>query len=109
MNQVFAQTAANTAAAAPVGPQSALTSLFMTTILPIMALYYFFFVYLPAKDKKKRDTALNEIQRGDRVLTRGGIYGTVADIKEQVLVLKISENTKIEVDRSYVESVQKPS
>ncbi len=109
MNFAFAQTVAKTAATAPVGPQNPLMSLFMTTILPIMLLYYFFFVYLPAKDKKKRDASLNAIQRGDRVLTRGGIYGTVADIKDQILILKINENNKIEVDRSYVETVQKPS
>ncbi len=108
MDSAFAQTAAKNVAAS-VGPQNPLMSLFMTTILPIMLLYYFFFVYLPAKDKKKRDESLNAIQRGDRVLTRGGIYGTVADIKDQVLILKINENSKIEVDRSYVETVQKPS
>ena len=108
MNIAYAQTAAQTTAASP-GPQSAFMSLFVTTILPIMALYYLFFVYLPSKNKKKRDESLNAIQRGDRVLTRGGIYGTVTEIKEQVLVLKISENTKIEVDRSYVETVLKPS
>lgn len=53
MNFAFAQTVAKTAATAPVGPQNPLMSLFMTTILPIMLLYYFFFVYLPAKDKKE--------------------------------------------------------
>jgi preprotein translocase subunit YajC len=84
-------------------------SLFVTTILPIMVLYYFFFIYPQGKEKKKREAMLNEIQRGDRVLTRGGIYGIVADIKEQVLILKISENSKVEVDRSYVETVQKPT
>jgi preprotein translocase subunit YajC len=108
MNIADAQEAVKTAAS-PVGPQGAFMSLFVTTILPIMALYYFFFVYLPSKDKKKKDSELNAIQRGDRVLTRGGIYGTVADIKEQLLILKISENTKVEIDRSYVENVQKPS
>ena len=50
---------------------------------------------------------LNGIQRGDRVLTRGGLYGTVADIKDQILILKINENNKVEVDRSYIEMVHK--
>ena len=50
---------------------------------------------------------LRSIQRGDRVLTRGGIYGTVADIKEEILILKINENNKVEVDRSFVETVLK--
>ncbi len=52
---------------------------------------------------------LGAIQRGDRVLTRGGIYGTVADIKENILVLKISDNTKVEFDKSFIETVQKQS
>ncbi len=108
MDNAFAQTAVKTAGAS-MGPQNPLVNLFVTTILPIMLLYYFFFVYLPAKDKKKRDESLNAIQRGDRVLTRGGIYGTVADIKDQVLILKINENNKIEVERSYVETIQKSS
>ena len=59
------------------------------------------------REQRKREEMLSGIQRGDRVLTRGGIYGTVADIREQVLVLKINENVKIEIERSYVETVQK--
>lgn len=105
MNQAFAQTAA----AAPGMPGGAFMSLFVTTILPIMVLYYFFFIYPQGKEKKKRDEMLGAIQRGDRVLTRGGIYGTVADIKENILVLKISDNTKVEFDKSFIETVEKPS
>jgi len=52
---------------------------------------------------------LKGIQRGDRVLTRGGLYGIVADIKENLLIVKISENNKVEIHRDYVETVQKPS
>ena len=107
MSEAYAQTVAKTATLG--GPSGAFMSLFVTTILPIMVLYYFFFIYPQGKEKKKREAMLNEIQRGDRVLTRGGIYGIVADIKEQVLILKISENSKVEVDRSYVETVQKPT
>jgi preprotein translocase subunit YajC len=107
MDSAFAQTAVK--AAAPAGSSGAFMSLFMTTILPIMVLYYFFFIYPQGKEKKKRDAMLGGIQRGDRVLTRGGLYGTVTDIKEQVLILKINENNKVEIDRSYVENVQKPS
>jgi preprotein translocase subunit YajC len=50
---------------------------------------------------------LAAIQRGEKVLTRGGVYGIVADIKENILILKVSENTKIEVDRAFIETVVK--
>jgi preprotein translocase subunit YajC len=76
-------------------------------IILIMALFYFLMIHPQSKERKKREDLLNNVQRGDRVLTRGGIYGTVADIKENILIVKISENNKVEVDRAYVELVQK--
>ena len=47
---------------------------------------------------------LNTIEKGDKILTAGGIIGTVAGIKEKenTLLLKISENVKIEITRSSV-------
>ena len=106
MDQAFAQTAAQ---AAPATAGGAFMSLFVTTILPIMVLYYFFFIYPQGKEKKKRDAMLSGVQRGDRVLTRGGIYGTVADIKDNILVLKISENAKVEFHKDFIETVEKSS
>lgn len=76
----------------------------------ICIVFYYFLIAIPQnKEKQKRESLLNSIQRGDRVLTRGGIYGIVTDIKEQILVLKISENSKVEIDKSFIESVQKSS
>lgn len=112
MDSAYAQsTTSTTAPAKPVpgagSPASGIVS--FAPFIAIMVLFYFLMIYPQSKEKKKREAMLGEIQRGDRVLTRGGIYGTVADIKEQVLILKISENSKVEVDRSYVETVQKQS
>jgi preprotein translocase subunit YajC len=81
--------------------------IFFIQIIAIMALFYFLMIHPQKKEKKKKEDLLNSIQRGDKVLTRGGLYGTVSDIKENVLVVKIAENTKIEIERSYVENVQK--
>jgi preprotein translocase subunit YajC len=99
----YAQTTAAAAA-----PNSALAGIIsFAPFIIIMILFYFLMIYPQSKERKKHEAALRAIQRGDRVLTRGGIYGTVADIKEQILVLKISENVKIEIERSFVESVVK--
>jgi preprotein translocase subunit YajC len=105
MSMAYAQTAAKTAAPGPVSP--AATILSFAPFIAIMVLFYFLMIYPQSKERKKRDAMLNAIQRGDRVLTRGGIYGTVADIKEKILILKINENNKVEVDRSFIETVQK--
>jgi preprotein translocase subunit YajC len=104
IESAFAQTAAGTAPAAG-SPLGALIS-FMPFIL-IMVLFYFLMIHPQNKERKKREEMLKAIQRGDKVLTRGGVYGVVADIKENTLIVKISENNKVEVERSYIDSVQK--
>lgn len=111
MDQLFAQTVQNgTTAVAKAAPSSPFGSygIFLPALV-IFALFYLLVHSPQKKEQQKRDDMLKAIQRGDRVLTRGGLYGTVADIKEQVLIVKISENNKVEVDRGYIESVQKPS
>src|SRR6476620_1196898 len=106
MDMAFAQTTVKTAPP-PASPAAAFLS--FAPFLAIMVLFYFLMIYPQGKERKKREAMLNAIQRGDRVLTRGGLYGTVADIKDQILILKINENNKVEVDRSYIETVQKSS
>jgi preprotein translocase subunit YajC len=101
-----AQTAATAAAPAASNSPLAMVISFAPFIV-IMILFYFLMIYPQNKERKKREEALNAIQRGDRILTRGGVYGTVADIKEQILIVKIAENVKVEMDRSFVESVIK--
>ena len=101
---------ANAQAAAAAGPASGSPLAMVVSFAPfiiIMVLFYFLMIYPQGKERKKREAALNAIQRGDRILTRGGVYGTVADIKEQILIVKIAENVKVEMDRSFVESVIK--
>ena|SRR5579872_6403168 len=109
MDSALAQTAQVVTKAAP-GPASPMASIMsFAPFLAIMVLFYFLMIYPQGKERKKREELLQGIQRGDRVLTRGGLYGTVTDIKEQILILKINENNKVEIDRSYVETVQKSS
>jgi len=106
MDSAFAQTTA-AAAATPDSPLGGLLSL--APMLLILVAFYVIFMLPQNKERKKKEEMLKNIQRGDRVLTRGGLYATVADIKENVLVLKINENSKVEVDRAYIDSIEKAS
>lgn len=107
MSQAFAQATQAVAPAStpPNSPLAAFVS--FAPFIAIMILFYFLMIHPQNKERKKKEEALRAIQRGDRVLTRGGIYGTVADIKEDILILKINENNKVEVERSFVETVLK--
>ena len=48
---------------------------------------------------------IEELKKGDRVMTNGGIFGTVVGFKENIAVVKIDENTKIEILKSAIANV----
>ena len=70
-----------------------------------------FFIFSSSRTKrqeqKKRDDMLKNMKRGDRVLTLGGILGTVVDVRDTEVVLKVDEgsNTKIKFTRDAIKRV----
>ncbi len=77
-------------------------------ILPIVAigLVFYFIVIAPAnKQRKKTQGMLSSLKKGDRVVTSGGIHGTIQGVEPDVVYLKIAENVKVKVSRSAVTGV----
>ena len=69
----------------------------------IMVLIFYFLLYRPQKSaQKRRRSRLDTLQKENRVMTIGGIYGTIVDIVEKTVKLKIAEHTIIEVARSSI-------
>ena len=84
---------------------SAGTGALIAQILPIAAigLVFYFIVIAPAnKQRKKTAEMLNSLKKGDRVVTSGGIYGTIQGVEPDVVYLKIAENVKVKVARSAI-------
>jgi len=72
----------------------------------IFGLFYLLILRPQQKEQKKLQDMLKGIQKGDRVITKGGIYGTVIQDKdEKTLLLKIADNVKVEILRSAIISV----
>ena len=70
------------------------------------ALIYFMSIRPQAKKQKELLARVSSLKTGDRVVTTGGIYGTVANVKDgSTLLLKIADNVKIEIDKSAVANV----
>lgn len=70
------------------------------------ALIYFMSIRPQAKKQKDLLARISSLKTGDRVVTTGGIYGTVANVKDgSTLLLKIADNVKIEIDKSAVANV----
>ena len=84
------------------------TLAFLVQILPIAAIFlvFYFLVIAPAnKQKRKTQQMLNSLKKGDRVVTSGGIYGTVQGVEPEVVYLKIADNVKVKVARSAITGV----
>jgi preprotein translocase subunit YajC len=74
-------------------------------ILSFVAIFYFLLLRPQQKRQKQVQEMLKGIKTGDRVLTTGGIFGSVLGLKDDVVVLKIAEDVKIEVAKSAVTAV----
>jgi len=89
----------------PTGQQTPLP--FILTLVVFFFVWYFLLIRPQRSQAKKRQEMLNTLKRGDRVVTMGGIHATVADLKEDVLVLDLAPNIRVKADRgsiSYVRS-----
>jgi len=71
----------------------------------IMLIFYFLLIRPQQKQMKERKKMLEAIKTGDRVLTNGGIIGTIVAIREEELELEIARGVKITLVRSAVASV----
>jgi preprotein translocase subunit YajC len=85
------------------GSPSLFTSLI--PILLIFVIFYFLLIRPQQKKQKQHQGMIAAIKKGDRIVTNGGIYGTVADVKEHIIVLRIAENVKIELVKSSIATV----
>ncbi|MCM8812966.1 MAG: preprotein translocase subunit YajC [Candidatus Omnitrophica bacterium] len=101
---VFAQGVGN--AAVPAGGSAG-----VMVLLPMYAIIFAFFYFLIVRPQKKKQQEhqkmLETIKKNDEVVTTGGILGTVSQVKDKTVVVRVDDNVKIEVLRSAIASVTK--
>ena len=68
----------------------------------IFAIFYFLLIRPQQKQRKQREAMLTSVKRGDRVVTSGGLHGTVVGLNEQTVILKVTDQVKLEFDRSAI-------
>ena len=67
----------------------------LLNLLPIAAIFLVFYFLVIAPASKQRKKTQGSLKKGDRVVTSGGIYGTVQGVEADVVYLKIAENVKV--------------
>ena len=86
--------------AAPAGPAAGLAS-FVPLIL-IFVVFYFLLIRPQQKKAKEHQKFLNELKRGARVVTSGGIHGRITGLTDTTVTMEIAENVKIKVNRGSI-------
>lgn len=75
----------------------------ITSFLPIIAMvviFYFFFIRPQQKKQKETKKYLEEIKKGDMVITLGGIHGKVMEVSDTTVLLDVDRGTKLLVEKS---------
>jgi preprotein translocase subunit YajC len=68
----------------------------------IFVVFYFFMIRPQQKRQKEIKKQRDAMQAGDKVVTSGGIYGKVKEIKDTTVIVEIAENVRIKVDKNSV-------
>lgn len=72
----------------------------------LMIVIFYFLLYRPQKKQQKaRNELLNNLKRGQKVVTIGGIYGTISELHEDYVILEVAEKVQMIFARSSVGSV----
>lgn len=92
---------------APQGGEGGGSGLISTLIMfgAIFLIFYFMIIRPQQKRAKEKEKMLSNLEKGDKVLTSGGIHGIVSGLEEKTALLQISDNVKIKIERSAIATV----
>ena len=71
-------------------------------LVAIFALFYFVMIRPQRKRQKQQQTMIQGLQKGDKVITAGGIYGTIESVSEESVVIKVESGTTLRVNKGSV-------
>ncbi len=96
---------AQSAAPAQGGPAQMIVGMLPAILL--MGGFYFLFIAPQRKKQKEHEKMLAALQSGDEIISTGGIFGTITNVKDDRFVVRIADNTKIELGKAFVQTVVK--
>ena len=68
----------------------------------IFVIFYVLIILPSRKRQKKHQEMVEQLRSGDKIVTTGGIYGKVTDIKEQTVTVEIADNVRIRIDKNAI-------
>lgn len=95
------------AQAAPTAPTGAQTFMSMLPMILIFAAMYFLMIAPQRKKQKEHEKMMAALETGDEVITTGGVYGTISNVKDDRFVIRVGEGQKLEVGKGFIHSCVK--
>lgn len=89
---------------APAGEQSNPLAMFLPLIL-IFIVFYFFIIRPQKKKESDRKKMIAAAKKNDRIITIGGVHGTVTQVDENSVLVQVDSNTKLRIEKSALSSV----
>lgn len=89
-------------------PQSGLMSFLMPMIL-IFGVFYFILIRPRQREQKQRKQMVEEMKKYDKIVTIGGVFGTIMEVRDQEIIVKVddSSNTRMRFARSAIQRIIK--
>jgi preprotein translocase subunit YajC len=91
--------------AAPPGEGGGNPLMSFLPFIAIIAIFYFLIIRPQSKKRKETEKMLSTLKKGDKVVTIGGLHGTIQSVKETTVIIKADDNVKLEFLRSAVSSI----
>lgn len=77
----------------------------MSPFLVMLAVLYFFIMRPQQQQQKERNMMLSALEKGDKVVTTGGIYGEIVELRDDTLILKVADKVQLKMTRSSISKV----
>ncbi|CAM4199405.1 preprotein translocase subunit YajC [Paenibacillus endophyticus] len=71
----------------------------------MFAVFYFLLIRPQQKKQKQRSSMLNQLKKGDKISTIGGLHGTVVELSDDTVVLRVNDTTKMTFERSAINTI----
>lgn len=75
---------------------------FLIMMLLIFVVMYFFMIRPQQRKQKEMRLWRESLQKGDKIVTTGGIYGTIVELKDRYVLVEVDQNVKLRIDRSTI-------
>ncbi len=82
------------------------TILSLVPFVLIFVIFYFMLILPQQKKQKQQKAMLEQLKKGDKVITSSGIWGTITNLGKETVTLQVADNTKIKLQREYISRVR---